>query len=47
MRDFFIGYSPERINPGDTERNITNIVKVVSACNAYSLKVIDNYYKNS
>ena len=44
-RDFFIGYSPERINPGDTERNITNIVKVVSACNAYSLKVIDNYYK--
>ena len=44
-RDFFIGYSPERINPGDTERNITNIVKVVSACNTYSLKVIDNYYK--
>ena len=44
-KDFFIGYSPERINPGDKKRNITNIVKVVSACNSYSLNVINNYYK--
>ncbi len=44
-KDFFIGYSPERINPGDRKKNITNIVKVVSACNAYSLKIINNYYK--
>jgi UDP-N-acetyl-D-galactosamine dehydrogenase len=29
-RDFFVGYSPERINPGDKERTVTKIVKVVS-----------------
>ena len=28
--DFFVGYSPERINPGDKERTVTKIVKVVS-----------------
>ena len=28
--DFFVGYSPERINPGDKERTLTKIVKVVS-----------------
>lgn len=29
-KDFFVGYSPERINPGDRERTLTKIVKVVS-----------------
>jgi len=29
-RDFFVGYSPERINPGDQERTFTNILKIVS-----------------
>ena len=29
-RDFFVGYSPERINPGDKERTVTKITKVVS-----------------
>src|SRR5512134_880008 len=29
-KDFFVGYSPERINPGDKERTLTKIVKVVS-----------------
>jgi UDP-N-acetyl-D-glucosamine/UDP-N-acetyl-D-galactosamine dehydrogenase len=29
-RDFFVGYSPERINPGDREHTLTNVVKVVS-----------------
>ena len=29
-RDFFVGYSPERINPGDKERTLTKITKVVS-----------------
>ena len=28
-RDFFVGYSPERINPGDREHTLTNVVKVV------------------
>ena len=29
-QDFFVGYSPERINPGDKEHTVTKIVKVVS-----------------
>ena len=32
-RDFFVGYSPERINPGDREHTIDKIMKVVSAGN--------------
>jgi UDP-N-acetyl-D-galactosamine dehydrogenase len=30
MRDFFVGYSPERINPGDTQRPISSILKIVA-----------------
>jgi UDP-N-acetyl-D-galactosamine dehydrogenase len=29
-QDFFVGYSPERINPGDREHMLTNVIKVVS-----------------
>ena len=29
-KGFFVGYSPERINPGDTKKSLTNITKVVS-----------------
>src|SRR4029077_3456276 len=29
-RDFFVGYSPERINPGDKEHSLTRITKIVS-----------------
>ena len=29
-QDFFVGYSPERINPGDNEHTLTRIVKVVA-----------------
>lgn len=31
--EFGVGYSPERVNPGDTGRRITDVVKVVSGCN--------------
>ena len=31
-KDFKLGYSPERINPGDKEHTITTITKIVSAC---------------
>lgn len=44
-REFFIGYSPERINPGDDKHTISNIVKIVSASNKLSLKVINNFYR--
>ncbi|MEJ7611181.1 MAG: nucleotide sugar dehydrogenase [Ferruginibacter sp.] len=43
--DFKFGYSPERINPGDKERNITNIVKIVSGCDEESLDTIAKVYE--
>jgi UDP-N-acetyl-D-glucosamine/UDP-N-acetyl-D-galactosamine dehydrogenase len=43
--DFKIGYSPERINPGDKEHTITSITKVVSGCDAESLDVIAKVYE--
>ncbi len=42
--DFFVGYCPERINPGDKKNNITNINKLVSGSNKFSLKIIKNLY---
>ena len=45
-KDFFCGYSPERVNPGDSKKTLTNIVKVVSGSNEYSLKKIDNLYRS-
>ena len=44
MRDFHVGYSPERVNPGDKERTITKIVKVVSGDNAATLETVANLY---
>jgi UDP-N-acetyl-D-galactosamine dehydrogenase len=44
MRDFHVGYSPERVNPGDKERTITKIVKVVSGDDAETLKVVGDLY---
>lgn len=43
-QDFFIGYSPERINPGDKERTLTKIVKVVSGDTGETLEKIKNIY---
>ncbi len=43
-RDFHVGYSPERINPGDKERTLTKITKVVSGDDAPTLETVDNLY---
>ncbi len=43
--DFFCGYSPERINPGDKNNSISNIVKVTSGSNYKASRFIDNLYK--
>ena len=43
--DFKVGYSPERINPGDKEHTITKIIKVVSGCDDESLENIAEVYK--
>ena len=45
-RDFFVGFSPERINPGDREHTITKIVKVVSGSTPEALDVIDAVYRS-
>lgn len=43
-RDFFVGYSPERINPGDKAHRFESIVKVVSAQTPESLAIIADVY---
>ena len=43
-QDFWVGYSPERINPGDTERTVTKIVKVVSGDTASTLDKVAEVY---
>lgn len=42
--DFFVGYSPERINPGDKEHTFTKITKVVSGQNDEVLEIIAGVY---
>ena len=43
-QDFFVGYSPERINPGDKERTLTKIVKVVSGDTPETLARVREMY---
>ena len=45
LKFFFVGYSPERINPGDKFNTLTKIVKVTSGSNHYSSNLVDNLYK--
>lgn len=42
--DFKLGYSPERISPGDKARTLTKILKIVSGCDAESLEAITKVY---
>ena len=44
-KDFYLAYSPERINPGKSKYKLKNTVKVISASNQYSLKTINKIYK--
>ncbi|MDC0377871.1 nucleotide sugar dehydrogenase [Flavobacteriaceae bacterium] len=44
-KDFFCGYSPERINPGDKIRRLKDIVKVTSGSNSETALKIDSLYK--
>ena len=45
-QDFFVGYSPERINPGDKEHTVTKILKVTSGSTPESAEVIDAVYRS-
>jgi len=43
-QDFFVGYSPERVNPGDKEKRLVNIKKVTSGSNPATADTVDHLY---
>lgn len=43
--DFHVGYSPERVNPGDKNHNLSNVVKIVSGDDASTLNKVSELYK--
>lgn len=45
-KDFFVGYSPERINPGDKKRSVKDIIKITSGSNVETLNLVDKLYKS-
>ena len=45
-KDFYAGYSPERINPGDKEHTVEKILKVTSGSTPEVGKKVDNLYKS-
>ena len=45
-KDFFVGYSPERINPGDKEHTVEKIKKVTSGCNEMIAQIVDDVYNS-
>jgi len=45
-KDFFCGYSPERINPGDKEHRVTTILKVTSGSTSEVTEIVDQLYRS-
>ena len=45
-KDFYLGYSPERINPGDKEHRVTNIIKVTSGSTDEVAEYVDKLYQS-
>ena len=45
-KDFYVGYSPERINPGDKEHTVTKILKVTSGSTPEIAKYVDEVYRS-
>ena len=44
--DFYCGYSPERINPGDKEKTLTKIIKITSGSTPEVANIVDSLYKS-
>lgn len=44
--DFYLGYSPERINPSDNTHSLTHICKITSGSNQYAAHFVDSLYKS-
>lgn len=45
-KDFYLGYSPERLSPGDKEHGLKKIIKITSGSSPKALKIIDDLYKS-
>ena len=45
-KDFHVGYSPERVNPGDTEHTLANTTKIIAAHDAETLKEVQKAYQS-
>ena len=45
-QDFFVGYSPERVNPGDKDHRLESITKVTSGSNINAASWIDSFYSS-
>ena len=45
-REFKVGYSPERINPGDKHRTLSNVTKIISASDSSALEVVSEIYNH-
>jgi len=45
-KDFFCGYSPERINPGDKEHTVSKILKITAGSTQETAKIVDDLYKS-
>jgi UDP-N-acetyl-D-galactosamine dehydrogenase len=45
-KDFFVGYSPERINPGDKEHTVAKILKVTSGSNEETAEIVNQLYSS-
>ncbi len=45
-KNLYLGYSPERINPGDKKKKLTQILKIVSGSNKYAKKKVSNLYSS-
>jgi UDP-N-acetyl-D-galactosamine dehydrogenase len=43
-KDFYVGYSPERINPGDKNHRLVDIIKVTSGSNPETARIVDSLY---
>lgn len=43
-KDFFVGYSPERMNPGDKKHSVQNIVKITSGSNKNTANIVNKLY---
>lgn len=45
-KDFFVGYSPERLSPGDSFHGLKNVIKITSGSNKKTLEIVDKLYKS-